>query len=303
MIVTTLSHDAPNVISYINARFSQIFGYSPQEVTGKPSLPVQNFSDDPKAINNFYKTIKEGTPTLFKMRCVRKNGDGFWGKISAVKVRDPVNGEASLVIKSSDISTQIEKLSSAKIANDALKRRNRELEQMATHDDLTGLYNRRFLDIEFNRLCGFHQRHQLSMCVAFIDVDYFKQYNDHYGHIAADNVLKAIAMEMLASFTRLEDVSARYGGDEFVLISSCASNNAATMACLEKFRKNIENLAIPNIASSCSEVITVSIGSYIRIPDRYIGSQEMLRGADKALYQAKQGGRNSVAHYQVGQRT
>jgi diguanylate cyclase (GGDEF)-like protein len=126
-----------------------------------------------------------------------------------------------------------------------------------------------------------------------IDVDYFKNYNDHYGHLEGDNCLKVVASSLLESGWRGRDLVARYGGEEFVCLMS-ETDMEGGMCKAEILREHIESMAIPHEGSSVSDVITVSIGVATVIPGDDITSDELIRLADEQLYKAKLEGRNRV---------
>lgn len=165
------------------------------------------------------------------------------------------------------------------------------LEMLAQRDALTGLYNRRYFDkaieSEYRRL----KRHQLPLGIALVDVDYFKNYNDTYGHIAGDAALKAVAEALQMATKRPGELVARYGGEEFVVllpqVDEAALNQYGRMIC-----EVVSALQIPHKASSCAELVTISVGLSIGIPQTNSSPKTCIERADRALYQAKENGRN-----------
>lgn len=167
----------------------------------------------------------------------------------------------------------------------------RELEQLSAQDSLTGIANRRRFDEVFRFVYGQAARQGESIGVAMIDVDYFKQYNDCYGHGAGDDALCRIANVLAASARRPHDLVARYGGEEFVLLHGDAGDFEAS---LEQIRAEVAALNIPHIGSSAADVLTISAGGLITWPAPKADHGQLLQGADRLLYRAKVEGRNCV---------
>lgn len=160
-------------------------------------------------------------------------------------------------------------------------------------DDLTSLANRRYLSEWLDKEWRRCSREQAPLCLAIIDIDYFKQLNDNLGHHAGDDCLKAIS-DLLLDFTRRpNDMSARYGGDEFVLVySNTRLDEAITQ--LTKLRQAVQALDIPNPNTPTGPRVTLSIGLACANPDMKSDPEELIRMADKLLYAAKKGGRDCL---------
>jgi len=164
------------------------------------------------------------------------------------------------------------------------------LENQAVRDALTGLYNRRYLDDVLERELRRGTRHKTGFSVLMMDVDYFKQLNDNYGHDCGDYVLKVIA-SVFQKCTRHEDVCCRYGGEEFMIVLSESTIEGAIMRA-EYIREEISNTHFVNNAVALSQV-TLSIGIAC-FPEHAMSVSDLIKAADNALYQAKQRGRNQV---------
>ena len=169
---------------------------------------------------------------------------------------------------------------------------NHELQRLTNVDGLTGLSNRRY----FNDYCGpqwkLAIREQSSIAILMIDVDNFKKYNDTYGHLAGDEVLKSVGSAMIRSFARPTDLPARFGGEEFVVLLP-ATPIESLLALGDRVRGNVEGLKIPHTASSCGYV-TVSVGGAATVPMAEDTLLALIEAADKALYEAKGTGKNRV---------
>lgn len=164
---------------------------------------------------------------------------------------------------------------------------------MSLTDGLTGLHNRRYLDIKSTSEFNTARRLNIPLSIAVIDIDYFKQYNDIYGHQAGDDCIIAITQKMLQSFRRSNESAARYGGEEFIIIN-LGDETAAFVERLENFLKTIESMAIEHTGSTISDYVTISIG-VAALPDTSCPTiSRLIRQADIALYQAKEQGRNRL---------
>lgn len=154
-------------------------------------------------------------------------------------------------------------------------------------DALTGLYNRRHFNAELEREFMRSKRYGGDLCIAIIDIDFFKKINDTYGHLCGDYVLKEVAYLILENF-RKTDMVFRYGGEEFVVLMTETSLENSLIP-LERLRKTIEN---NNFIFKGEKIkVTISIGTETNHTE---STEEFLNNADKALYQAKQSGRNQT---------
>lgn len=181
-------------------------------------------------------------------------------------------------------------------AQQELRKLNRSLETLARSDGLTGLYNRRHFDLsmanEFNR----SMQHQGSLGIILLDIDYFKQFNDLYGHVAGDECLKQIGAALRRLPLRPRDLVARYGGEEFIILLP-DTDHAGTRAVAERAYQEIVGLNIAHQASPTG-TLTPSIGVYLGDPQPGQDTpSKMITHADAALYQAKGQGRNRICEY------
>jgi diguanylate cyclase (GGDEF)-like protein len=167
------------------------------------------------------------------------------------------------------------------------------LEDIAERDFLTGLLNRRAFSEQANRSWRQAVRAQTPVAVLMLDVDFFKHYNDHYGHAAGDLALQAVARALGAHAKRPLDVLARYGGEEFIGLWVDVSQEAI-LALAEGIRADVQALALSHKYSAVAEVVTLSIGIAYLLAPQPGALEEAQRLADGALYQAKEQGRNRV---------
>jgi diguanylate cyclase (GGDEF)-like protein len=169
---------------------------------------------------------------------------------------------------------------------------NLDLADKVHYDALTGIYNRRYMEDALERIISSIARSgtgQLS--VLMLDVDYFKNYNDTYGHSAGDVCLKSIANVLLRSITRASDFAVRYGGEEFVIILPNTSERGACKIA-NKILESVRNLNIPHEKSDVANCVTISIGITTGDIEPLQNGNEFIERADVALYMSKQGGRN-----------
>ena len=181
------------------------------------------------------------------------------------------------------------------IARDITESKKTEeiLRRLSTTDELTGLANRRafdlFLDEEWRR--ALRDRRQISLMM--IDVDFFKKYNDRYGHLKGDACLKSVANVLEGIDRRPGDKVARFGGEEFVVVLSSVDNQHA-VSIAEKIRMDVEALGIPHEKSDINAYVTISIGVVSIVPQQNMSPVDVIKLADEALYRAKGEGRNRV---------
>jgi diguanylate cyclase (GGDEF)-like protein len=167
------------------------------------------------------------------------------------------------------------------------------LAELALLDGLTGLANRRLFDEVLDREWRQAGRSRTSIALLMIDVDYFKAYNDFYGHHAGDKILIQIAQTIAADLKRPGDLVARYGGEEFVVILPAADVRSA-LTVAERIREVISGLHVAH-APAESGMLSVSIGLAAFVPSRRGAATDLIEAADAALYDAKRTGRNRVA--------
>jgi two-component system chemotaxis family response regulator WspR len=172
-----------------------------------------------------------------------------------------------------------------------LEQKNAILERLSALDGLTGVANRRrfeeMLMAEWRR-CA-RDRSWLSLIL--VDVDHFKAYNDHYGHLGGDDCLRQVAGALASSLRRPGDLLARYGGEEFAVLLP-GTDPPGTSAVAESLREQVELLAVPHARSSAADVVTISLGSAAVQPDAAGDRAQLIARADAALYEAKRSGRN-----------
>lgn len=174
-----------------------------------------------------------------------------------------------------------------------LKKKSDHLEKLTCVDGLTNIANRRRFDDFFQQEWNRASRTQTAISVILMDVDFFKNYNDNYGHSAGDVCLARVAHALAGTPARNTDLVARFGGEEFIAALPETSIEQAC-AIAEKMRRNVESIDIPHSYSLASDKITVSFGVATTIPSRGATPSDLIKAADATLYKAKESGRNRV---------
>ncbi len=177
------------------------------------------------------------------------------------------------------------------------KRAEEALQSLAHKDGLTNLANRRSFDISLEADVLQARRRGGRLALLLCDVDYFKPYNDTYGHQAGDECLKKVAAVVGEQALRPTDLAARYGGEEFAIILPNTADDGAFQVA-ERLRKSVEALNVEHTNSLTEGRVTMSIGYVSVRPDDHTEPSHLIERADAALYQAKQSGRNQVKGYQ-----
>lgn len=208
-------------------------------------------------------------------------------EIANVKIR---NLSAELELERARLEGEMSHLKNVELAAalDKLERQKEVLERLSVRDPLTGIFNRRYLDQALIREFKYARRHDSTVSIAMLDADHFKQVNDRYSHATGDQVLRLIC-EVIASHIRSEDILARFGGEEFVLLFPGTQLEGAVQAC-EKIRQSIEEYPWQQVG----EGLTVTLSFGVADSRGSADYEEVMSTADRRLYMAKDQGRNRV---------
>jgi len=174
-----------------------------------------------------------------------------------------------------------------------LEARNAELARLSAVDGLTGVGNRRSFDTTLENEWKRAARERTTLSLVLIDVDFFKRYNDAYGHLAGDDCLRKVARALAGVVNRPADTVSRYGGEEFAVLLP-ATHGAGAAGVGESMRVAVENLKLEHRASDIAGHVTLSLGVATRIPPAGSSPEELITSADQALYEAKRQGRNRL---------
>jgi diguanylate cyclase (GGDEF)-like protein len=229
---------------------------------------------------------KEGKDHEADYRAMHKDGSYVWIRDVVHVVRNEDGSVNALIGFMFDISER-------KKTEQKLISLQKELEELSFKDGLTGVANRRMFDKVIELEWDNARRNHQPLSIIMLDIDYFKQYNDHYGHIQGDDSLKRVGQVLSGAATHSRDFLARFGGEEFVLVlPETDEESAKTVA--ERCRSLIFKAQIPHAASQVSQLLTLSMGVGTVIPAHKDTAMTFIDEVDRRLYQAKQKGRNCI---------
>ena len=280
--------DADCVQRYVSPACREILGYEPHELIGVRSVE-QVYFEDAERVAEAFRSLLDGSVdrTSVTNRIRHRNGHWVWVEVELRSIKDPGGSRSGIVGAMRDIT--IRKSMEAELAE-----ANRQLENLARQDGLTGLANRRSFDETLSR---YHDKARIAgedFAVVMIDVDRFKLFNDCYGHQAGDQCLQQVSRTIVESIRRPFDIAARYGGEEFALLLPDTGEDGAALVA-ERIRRSVELLGLEHEGSPHG-IVTISAGiSSIASVEERESSDLLLRSADRALYVAKGAGRNGIA--------
>lgn len=181
-----------------------------------------------------------------------------------------------------------------------LQKSNTELQKLTCQDGLTGIANRRRFDDFIRKECLRSAREGTPISLVLIDIDYFKLYNDNYGHLKGDECLQKVAETLEKAVQRPADIVARYGGEEFAVVLPNTNAQGAVKAA-DALRHAIESLELPHAYSPLCNIVTISMGIACKVASEKGSPADLIEMADEALYEAKNAGRNQSKVHQVMQ--
>lgn len=292
---------------FFSKRWKEMLGFSEDEIKG--SLKEWEERVHPDDIEKVLRDVQahfDGKTEIYtnehRVRC--KDGTYKWiFDRGVVAERDKNNNPVRMVGSHTDISEPkrieaelIVAKEQAEAANIALKLKSDELKKLSMHDGLTRIPNRRYFDEIYEKTYKEAVRESKSLAIMMIDVDHFKNFNDHYGHAQGDECLIKIADALQKTLKRPSDFVARYGGEEFVvLLDGVDEEGMKTVA--ENLVNSVRKLNIPHAFSSAAPYVTISVGAaFSRAPlDK---KKELLKRADEAMYRSKESGRDRYTCYE-----
>lgn len=267
--------------SYSNAKFDEIFGYSADEVRELGLLDIATKNDRPLVAENIRKRLSGEVERVdYVFHGLRKNGAVIDIEIHSSAME--IGGKLALISLIIDVTERAR----AEREVQALQERLRD---QSTHDALTGLYNRRYLEDTLGRELTSAERHGHPLSVIMGDLDHFKSVNDRYGHLAGDEVLRVFG-GLMKQHARGSDIYCRYGGEEFLLVLPQMPEDKAVERA-EQLRSAM--VATPVLYGETPIMVTASFGVATFPRDGRTGD-ELITAADSALYAAKAAGRNRV---------
>jgi len=273
--------------TYIGPQIEELLGWSPASwLTVNDWADRIHEEDRQNTVDFCVAQSQQGIDHEADYRAITRQGDYVWIRDVVHVVRRPDGGVESLVGFMFDISAR-------KKAEDKIVQLQRELELLSYRDSLTGVANRRMFDTAYpvEWVKARESGHPLSLVI--IDIDYFKQYNDHYGHVQGDECLRRVARAIDAAASHPGQLCARFGGEEFVVLLPGTDREAARSAA-ERCRKLLMAEEIPHARSGVGRLVTVSMGIGTIIPGAQDDPKVFLDRIDRRLYQAKSAGRDRL---------
>ena len=274
--------DVSGLYTYANSVVEKIIGYKPAEIAIIKYFYDFFLPEEKEEFKQFaFRSFKKKQSFRDRIyRNLHKNGEIVWLQTSGVPILGPKGNLLGYRGVTADITKQ--------------KKTESELMRLSYFDGLTGIANRRYFEDIAGREWRRALREESPFSLLMGDIDYFKKYNDTYGHLEGDECLRKVAAVLKDNLKRPGDMIARFGGEEFViLLPDTDARNATTVA--EMLRSSVEKLGVEHIESLVSDVVTISLGVASTIPSEDISLSYLISNADRALYRAKKAGRNRIS--------
>lgn len=273
--VLTSSTDIDGKITYVSDAFCKKNGYTKDELIGKDHRIFKHEDIDAVIYKDLWARISQGKVWKGELKNKMKNGNSYWVIATITPLFDAhnkINGYTSI---RHDITDK------------------KRIEEISITDALTNIYNRRHFNDIFPKYLNSLKRDNGLFAFLIMDVDFFKQYNDTYGHQQGDQTLQMIAQQLKDKMHRADDYCFRLGGEEFGILFKCQDRDNA-FKFVETIRESIEALQIKHSGSLISQYVTVSIGLYSAEVIEHHNTEEIYKDADDLLYKAKKSGRNQT---------
>ncbi|HEY0827805.1 MAG TPA: diguanylate cyclase [Bacilli bacterium] len=285
-----------NIISW-NRGAQLIFNYSADEAIGqKISMIIPDHYR--KAYHREIESLQQRVNTNTNIKTIELEGLQKDGHVFPIEISMNDWASGGLLY----FSSIIRDITKRREAENRLREANRLLQRLTGIDGLTEIANRRSFDEMYDREWREGARSSSPLSLIMCDIDFFKLYNDTYGHQGGDNCLKQVARSFDTVLKRPKDFAARYGGEEFIVLLPDTDEQGAFLMA-QSIMQAIDDLKIPHIKSKASEYVTVSLGVATMIPNPLSQPNILIDYADKSLYKAKLHGRNRIEKYNVNEST
>lgn len=273
--------------TYIGPQIEAMLGWPADSWVSVEDWAARMHPDDRDwAVDYCVSQSKAGADHEADYRALTKDGDYIWIRDVVHVVRDAEGNVERLVGFMFDISER-------KKIEDKLFDLQKELEDLSFKDGLTGVANRRMFDSVIEVEWTNARRNNQPLSLIMFDIDYFKQYNDLYGHVQGDDCLKIVAKVLSQGATRSRDFFARFGGEEFVLVLP-ETDAASARKVADRCRSLIFKEQIAHAKSEAGHILTISMGLGTLIPGHTDSLKDFIKSVDQRLYHAKQQGRNRL---------
>ncbi|HSB97095.1 MAG TPA: sensor domain-containing diguanylate cyclase [Spongiibacteraceae bacterium] len=272
--------------TYIGPQIENLLGWTPSSWVGVEDWAERMHPHDRASVVEFCVSQSEaGVDHEADYRALTKEGRYVW-------IRDVVH----VVRKDGEVEALIGfmfDITERKLNEEKLLHLQKELEELSFKDGLTDIANRRMFDSILDIEWASARRNRQPLSLIILDIDYFKQYNDHYGHVKGDECLRQVAQVLNSAAMRPRDFFARFGGEEFVIILPETDGPAAEKLA-ERCRSLILKQQLPHEQSKVEKVLTISLGVGTILPSHDAEPIDFIEKVDRLLYRAKQKGRNCV---------
>ncbi|QKF67329.1 BvgS-like domain-containing diguanylate cyclase (NMT1, PAS domains) [Arcobacter venerupis] len=273
--IISSSTDLKGYITDVSNAFCKISKYSREELIGKNQNIVRHPDMKSEVYKDLWKTIGENKIWDGELKDKAKDGSAYWIYTTISPKYDEFNNKIGYISIKQDITDK------------------KIIEEISIKDGLTNIYNQRYFSDFSLKFLNSSKRNKQHISFVILDIDYFKQYNDTYGHQEGDNALRKVANTLKEFSLRSDDYCFRLGGEEFGILFK-SENKDRALHFVFMILKSIEKLEIEHKNSKVSQYITVSMGLYSDYANNIIDVDDMYRKADKLLYSAKESGRNRV---------
>jgi diguanylate cyclase (GGDEF)-like protein/PAS domain S-box-containing protein len=273
--------------SYIGPQIEELLGWKQSSWLSVNDWVERIHEEDrQKTVDFCVAQSQKGVDHEADYRALTRDGDYVWIRDVVHVVRREDGSVDSLVGFMFDITER-------KQSEDKILQLQRELEVLSYRDSLTGVANRRMFDTLYPVEWAKARATGEPLSLVVIDIDYFKQYNDHYGHVQGDECLRRVARALDTCTSRSRDLCARFGGEEFILLLPATDEGAARNVA-DRCRKLLAHKEIPHARSGAGRTVTVSMGVGTIVPGAQDDPNVFLDRVDRRLYQAKSAGRDRV---------
>ncbi|MDB1124847.1 sensor domain-containing diguanylate cyclase [Vibrio algarum] len=250
-------------------------------------LPPHTYKDFSRTDD---EVLREGKSLRYRDQMFDEDGQPKWFDVVKSAYKDPNSGANGVLLMARDVTDSC-------LVEMQLEEMNQELERLSFLDGLTQIANRRSFDEQLDTIWNMHKRQKMSLTVMLCDIDFFKDFNDNYGHQKGDETLRLVAQSFKTVLTRSSDCVARYGGEEFGFVIP-NTDKAEAQVLATKIHDVINQIDIKHEFSSVSDRITLSIGVVSIIPSSLDTPDILVDYADQALYLAKKKGRNQTRYHE-----